>query len=49
MAAQAPETPEDSTEDPYAAYAFEDKYRDDPGYGWVTFAGVLLLIVGTSA
>jgi len=22
------------------------RYRDDPGYGWVTFAGVLLLIHG---
>ena len=32
---------------PYAARAPEDKYRDDPGYGWVEFAGVLLLIHGT--
>jgi len=33
--------------DPYAASAPEDKYRDDPGYGWVMFAGVLLLMIGT--
>jgi len=42
-----PDVGQPSGEDPYAAYAPEDKYRDDPGYGWVAFAGVLLLIVGT--
>ena len=34
----------DKAADPYLAA--QDKYRDDPGYGWVTFAGVLLLIIG---
>jgi len=46
MAVQEPRTHEPSVEVPLAQYAPEDKYRDDPGYGWVMFAGVLLLIVG---
>ena len=48
MAVQSsPAARKPSVEDPYAAYAPEDKYRDDPGYGWVMFAGVLLLMIGT--
>ena len=39
---------EDALSDPAAVdpyLAAEDKYRDDPGYGWVEFAGLLLLIL----
>ena len=44
--AQPPDdAPIRSAEDPYLARV--DLYRDDPGHGWVTFAGVLLLLAGT--
>jgi hypothetical protein len=34
-----------SREDPYLAHIRESE--DDPGYGWVRFAGLLLLILGS--
>ena len=54
MAVQVSETRDRATEEAYLAsqaadpyLAAQDRYRDDPGYGWVAFAGVLLLIIGT--
>ena len=45
MTVQTSDTRDQSVEDPYLAAL--DKHQDEPGYGWVEFAGVLLLMIAT--